>query len=149
MVYIWSTKINPQNYLETHVANPIAPVLNIARSFNVILLTHMFVLWLAWLERLILIISFVYFLRYSCIFMQCSHHAQSYTRNASSSVEVVQGEVSYNQETWTHEFTRCGIKPRKFYPQNLIHLQICLFVKPWKFYPRNLIRVRYVSHYVA
>ena len=84
-------KINPQNYLETHVANATALVLITARSFNIILLTHTSVLWL---EQLILIISFVHSPICSHIITQCSHHAQSYTRNASSSVEVVQGEVS-------------------------------------------------------
>ena len=42
------------------------------------------------------------FPRYSRIFMRRSHHTQSNTRNASSSVEVVQSEISYSQEPWTH-----------------------------------------------
>ena len=58
----------------------------------------------------------------------------------SSGIEL-QGEVSYNQEPWTQEFTCC--EPQKIYPQNLIHLQTFLSVKPRKFNSRDLIHVRY------
>ena len=44
--------------------------------------------------------------------MKYSHPAQSTnTHNTSSGIEVVQSEVSYNQEPWIHEYTHCEIKP--------------------------------------
>ena len=44
--------------------------------------------------------------------MKYSHLAQfANTHIASSGIDVVQSEVSYNQEPWIHEYTHCEIKP--------------------------------------
>ena len=45
------------------------------------------------------------------IFMKYSHVAQfANTHIGSSGIDVVQSEVSYNQEPWIHEYTHCEIK---------------------------------------
>ena len=75
------------------------------------------------------------------------HITQFDSCNASSSVEVVHGEVNnhgYNLEPWTHKFTRCEIKLQIFLPTKFNTLTNVPFCQTTKILP-----TKFNTHTVA